>query len=238
MMFLKDSDDRKAGDDMEEIIAKVSRSRLFDGISPEEIKTLLTCISPVRRRYAKQEMIWQEGIQIQTVGLVMCGKVLMLRDDFWGNRSILGEALPGELFGESFACLPEQSAMVSVLAAEESEILFMEMHHIITICPQACTFHNRLIQNLMYILAEKNIMLSRKIDHLSRRTMREKLLAYLSYQAQVQGTSTFEIPFNRQQLADYLSVDRSALSQELGRMKRDGLIDFMRSKFTLYDGMQ
>lgn len=219
---------------MRELAQRVSQSRLFAGMSLSDIESLFHCLSPVVRQYTRQQMIWQEGDHVYTVGLVISGKVLIVRDDFWGNRSILGEAKNGELFGESYACLSEPAITVSVIAEEDSQIAFLQMNRVLTLCGQTCAFHTRLIHNLMYIFAQKNVMLSRKIDHLSRRTMREKLLAYLSYQAQVCGTSTFEIPFNRQQLADYLSVDRSALSQELSRMRRDGLIDFRRSQFTLH----
>lgn len=221
---------------MQDFVSQVSENALFEGIAPQEMEVLMGCLRPIKRNYHKNEVIWQEGDCVHTVGLVAQGKVLILRDDFWGNRSILGEAAAGGLFGESYACAPGQPVTVSVLAVEDSTIVFLEIAQAVAICGQVCTFHLRLIQNLMQILAQKNLMLSRKIDHISRRTIREKLLAYLSYHAQEQGRSTFDIPFNRQELADYLSVDRSALSQELGKMKRDGLVDFTRSHFTLLSG--
>lgn len=221
---------------MQDFVGQISGNALFEGIEPQEMEALMSCLRPVRRSYQKNEVIWQEGDVVHTVGLVAQGKVLILRDDFWGNRSILGEAGVGDLFGESYACAPGQPVTVSVLAVEDSTVIFLEIAQAMAVCGQACTFHLRLIQNLMQILAQKNLMLSRKIDHISRRSTREKLLAYLSYHAQEQGSSTFDIPFNRQELADYLSVDRSALSQELGRMKHDGLVDFTRSHFTLLSG--
>ena len=221
---------------MQDFEGQISKNALFDGIDPQEMRALMGCLRPVKRSYHKNEVIWHEGDRVHTVGLVAEGAVLILRDDFWGNRSILGEAVAGDLFGESYACVPGQPVTVSVLAAEDSTIVFLEIAQALAVCGQACTFHLRLVQNLMQILAQKNLMLSRKIDHISRHSTREKLLAYLSYHAQEKGNSTFDIPFNRQELADYLSVDRSALSQELGRMKRDGLIDFTRSHFTLLSG--
>lgn len=224
------------GGAMQDFVGQISKNALFQGIEPQEMGALMSCLRPVRRSYQKNEVIWQEGDVVHTVGLVVQGKVLILRDDFWGNRSILGEAATGGLFGESYACAPGHPVTVSVLAAEDTVIVFLEIAQAMAVCGHACTFHLRLIQNLMQILAQKNLMLSRKIDHISRRSIREKLLAYLSYHAQEQGSSTFDIPFNRQELADYLSVDRSALSQELGRMKRDGLVEFTRSHFTLLSG--
>lgn len=219
---------------MQDIVAELQRNELFRGISAEDIRTLLDCLHPVRHTYDKDTLIWREGEQTRAAGLVLRGKVLILRDDFWGNRNILGEAGAGDLFGEAYACTPDARLTVSVLAAAACEVLFVEIPQILTACSRVCAFHTRLIQNLMQVLAGKNLMLSRKIDHISRRTTREKLLAYLSDQAEVHGTAAFEIPFNRQQLADYLSVDRSALSQELGKMKRDGLLDCTRSRFTLH----
>ncbi len=221
---------------MQDLVERICGNALFEGIEAQEIETLVGCLRPVQRTYQKNEVIWQEGDRVHTVGLVIEGKVLILRDDFWGNRSILGEAAAGSLFGESYACAPGQPVTVSVLAAEDCTVVFLEIAQALAVCSQACSFHLRMIQNLMQILAQKNLMLSRKIDHISRRTTREKLLAFLSYHAQEQGSATFDIPFNRQELADYLSVDRSALSQELGRMKRDGLVDFTRSHFTLLSG--
>lgn len=221
---------------MQDFVGQMRKNALFRGIEPQEMEALMSCLRPVQRRYQKNEVIWQEGDRVHTVGMVVQGKVLVLRDDFWGNRSILGEAAAGDIFGESYACAPGQPVTVSVLAAEDATVVFLEIAQAMAVCGQACAFHLHLIQNLMQILAQKNLMLSRKIDHISRRTTREKLLAYLSYYAQEQGSSTFDIPFNRQELADYLSVDRSALSQELSKMKRDGLVDFTRSHFTLLSG--
>lgn len=218
---------------MQDLVERICKNALFEGMELQEIETLVGCLRPVQRTYQKNEVIWQEGDHVHTVGLVVEGKVLILRDDFWGNRSILGEAAAGGLFGESYACAPGQPVTVSVLAAEDCTVVFLEIAQALAVCGQACSFHLRMIQNLMQILAQKNLMLSRKIDHISRRSTREKLLAFLSYHAQEQGSATFDIPFNRQELADYLSVDRSALSQELGRMKRDGLVEFTRSHFTL-----
>lgn len=219
---------------MTEMAARLTRNALFAGITPQEIDVLLGCLHPVHRTYRKDDVIWQEGARVHTVGLVLRGRAVILRDDFWGNRSILEEAGTGGLFGEAYACTPGLPLAVSVVAAEECEVLFVEIADALTVCGQACGFHNRLVHNLMHILAEKNLVLSRKIDYLSRRSIREKLLAYLSDQAELHGSPVFDIPFNRQQLADYLAVDRSALSQVLSGMKQEGLLDFRRSRFTLF----
>lgn len=139
----------------------------------------------------------------------------------------------GELFGEAYACMPGESLMVNVEAAEKCRILFLDIGKILNVCTPACSHHNRLIHNLLYIMAKKNLMLTRKIDHMGQRSIREKVMAYLSFESEKQKKKTFGIPFNRQQLADYLAVDRSALSAELSRMKKDGLIEFEKNIFTL-----
>lgn len=123
--------------------------------------------------------------------------------------------------------------MVSVLASERCEILFLEIQRVFTVCSPACGYHSRLIRNLLTIMARKNLMLTRKIDHMSQRTIREKVMAYLSCEAERWGNEAFEIPFNRQQLADYLAVDRSALSAELSRMQKDGLIEYGKNRFRI-----
>lgn len=132
-----------------------------------------------------------------------------------------------------YACMPGESLMVNVEAAEKCRILFLDIGKILNVCTPACSHHNRLIHNLLYIMAKKNLMLTRKIDHMGQRSIREKVMAYLSFESEKQKKKTFGIPFNRQQLADYLAVDRSALSAELSRMKKDGLIEFEKNIFTL-----
>ena len=159
------------------------------------------------------------GETTAAVGLVLSGSVHIIQEDFWGERQILNDCGEGQLFGESYACIQSEPLMVSVIAAEKSEVLFLDINKVMTVCSSACTFHSRLIRNLLSIIAGKNLMLTRKIDHMGRKTIREKVLAYLSFHATKQGSRTFEIPFNRQQLADYLSVDRSALSAELSKMQ-------------------
>ena len=221
---------------MNEILAQLCRAPLFAQLTEADLDNLLTCFAPRQTAYTRHEMIWQEGMRTQSVGLVLNGAVHILRDDFWGNRSILAEVGPGDLFCEAYACLPAQPLTVSVQAAADCTVLFLDLGHTLTVCEKNCAFHQQLIRNLLGVVAEKNLMLARKIDHLSRRSIREKLLAYLSFQAQTHGAAEFTIPFNRQELADYLSVDRSALSQELSRMQREGLVAYQRSRFVLYAG--
>lgn len=123
--------------------------------------------------------------------------------------------------------------MVDVVAAEESQVLFLNVERVLQVCPHTCAHHSKLIRNLLLLSAQKNLNLSRKIFHTASKTIRGRLLSYLSYQARRSGSPSFTVPFNRQQLADYLNVERSALSNELSKMQRDGLLLVERNRFTL-----
>lgn len=212
---------------------QMPESALFQNITKEDAESVLKCMSAVKKQYQKGETIFHAGEKARAMGLIVSGAVEIVRDDYWGNRQIIGTAKPGELFGESYACMPGEVFMITAQASEASVILFLEVGKILTVCSPACEFHNRLIHNLLYILAEKNLMLTRKIDHMGQRNIREKVMAYLSFQAEAHKSGTFEIPFNRQQFADYLAVDRSALSAELSRMQRDGIIEYEKSRFMI-----
>ena len=208
-------------------------SAIFQNITEEDAESVLKCLSAVKKQYKKGETIFHAGEKARAMGLVVSGAVEIVRDDYWGNRQILGKARPGELFGESYACMSDEIFMISAIASEDTEVLFMEVGKILTTCSSACEFHSRLIHNLLYILAGKNLMLTRKIDHMGKRSIREKVMAYLSFQAEMHRSNTFEIPFNRQQFADYLAIDRSALSAELSRMQKDGIIEYEKSRFMI-----
>ncbi len=206
---------------------------LFHGMTPQEIKTLLGCLHPVEKTFQRGGVIYHAGDQIHTIGIVLSGSVSIENDDVWGNKSILDQVGPGQVFAETYACTPGVPLMISVVAVEVSEILFLDIGHVLHVCSSACNFHNQLIQNLLFIASQKNLHLSRRIFHTSSKSIRGRLLSYLSFQAAQQGALSFDIPFKRQQLADYLSVDRSALSNELSKMQRDGLIQVHRNHFTL-----
>ena len=192
---------------------------LFKDVPPEEINVMLQCLGTEERDYDKGETIFHAGDVIHNIGLVLTGRVQIENDDVWGNKSVMESVGPGFAFAESYACLPGEPLMVSAIAAEPSHILFLDTGRVLTTCPSACTHHNRLIQNLLYISSQKNLNLSRRIFHTSSKSIRGRLLSYLSFQASKAGSRDFCIPFNRQQLADYLSIDRSAMSAELGKVK-------------------
>jgi CRP-like cAMP-binding protein len=206
---------------------------LFYGIEAQNLSGLLACIGSTRRSYAKNEMIFNAGDKVTSLGIVLCGNVQIIKEDMFGNRTIISQIGTGELFAEDFSCAQVESLPVSIKSVSDSEILFIYYRRILTTCTSACVFHNRLIENMVGILARKNVVLGQKIDHLSQRTTREKLLSFLSGQAQKAGSNHFIIPYNREELADYLCVERSAMSHELGKMRNEGLLRFKRSEFEL-----
>ncbi len=226
---------------------KLTAVSLFAGMQPEEIEAVLNCFGVQSAQYERGEVIFAAGQKIRQIGIVLSGKVMVERDDYWGNRSILAAVGEGEVFAETYACLSQARSDVNVVAAQHSEVLLLQVQKVLTLCPTACPFHRRILQNLLEVTANKNRLLavngddknrqlSLKLEILSRKTTREKLLAYLSYQAGMApggGKAAFVIPFNRQQLADYLSVDRSAMTVELGKLKKEGLIDFDRNTFRI-----
>ena len=218
---------------MEKYFEAIKRCPIFADISSEEIKEMLNCLQGKKESYEKGSCILQIGDKLEAVGLLLSGKGMIVQEDFWGNRNILSEILPGHIFGEAFACSPGSVLNVSVFAEKESEVLWLSVGRILTTCPTACPHHSRMIRNLLSDLAEKNLRLNEKLTHMGQRKTREKLMSYLSSQAQKSGKSQFEIPFNRQQLADYLSVERSAMSLELSKLKSEGIIDFDKNSFKL-----
>lgn len=218
---------------MKNYLIQIKKSRLFAGIDAQELEAMLGCLSATVRHYKKGDYIIRSGDSVSSVGLVISGGVHIQREDFWGNRTILSEVSESGLFGESYACAPGKPAPINAVAAQNSTIMFLDVRRIITTCPSACAFHARLIQNLITVLAFKNIMLTDKIEHISQRSTREKLLSYLSEQAQAAGSSSFDISFNRQQLADYLCVDRSAMSNALGQLRDEGVLNLNKAHFEL-----
>jgi CRP-like cAMP-binding protein len=214
----------------------LKKTSLFRGTSEEELPTLLDCLAPTTREYAKNELILRQGEDVSAVGLVLSGRAQVIEEDFWGNRSILADAWPGDLFAEAYAFLPGERLRVSVVAAEPTSVMLLDAKRMLEVCSSACRFHTRLVQNVLAESARKNLALTRKVSHMSKRSTREKLLSYLSGQALGAGSDAFEIPFNRQQLADYLCVDRSAMSSELCKMRDEGLLVFDKNRFQLKEG--
>lgn len=218
---------------MKEYVSVLTTTRLFAGISGEEVVGMLDCLSAKTRAYKKDEYIFRQGDKVNFIPILVKGKIHIRRDDFWGNRSIVNIIEAGEMFGEAYVP-PESGAILNdVVALEDCAVIFFDLQKILTACPSACRFHKTLIQNLFFVISEKNRKLIQKLGHMSKRSTREKLVSYLSEEAKKQNSSSITIPFNRQQLADFLSVDRSAMSNELCKMRDDGLLVFQKNKFTL-----
>ena len=219
---------------MKKYLKILKKSQLFSGVAKDEIEAMLDCLSAELRTYQKGSYVLHQGEYLHHITVLVAGSLLIQKDDFWGNRSIVNKINVGEMFGEAYVAPGSEALLNDVIATEDSAIIFFDVPKILTTCSSACRFHAMVIQNLFYAISVKNRSLVQKLGHMSRRTTREKLLSYLSEQAKKQGTSSFEIPFNRQQLADFLSVDRSAMSNELCKLRDEGLLSFERNRFQLY----
>ena len=218
---------------MKNLLDIIKMVELFKGIEESELPQLLKCLSVKKAFYEKGQTIFFSGETINRFGIVVSGQVQIVQDDYFGNRSILAIIDKGHLFGESFAFAKSKALPVSVITTTESEVLFIDCSRLVSQCANVCSFHSRLIQNMLNIISMKNILLTEKIEFTSKRTTREKLLSYLSAEAKKSGTSPFYIPFNRQELADYLSVERSAMSAELSKLRDDGVLKYNKNKFEL-----
>ena len=221
---------------MEEL-SRLSLS-LFQGITEEEMKTLLTCLGAERRQVVRGEQIYRTGDVITSLGIVLSGRMLIETSDLWGNTTVLDSVEPGQLFAETYACVPGEPLLVDVVAAVPGEVLFLTLNRVLQVCAKGCNAHSQFIRNLLLLLARKNLNLSRKIFYTAPKTIRERVLSYLLDQTVRWGSRSITIPFNRQQLANYLNVDRSALSNELSKLQREGLLKVERSHFTLLCGRE
>lgn len=218
---------------MEKYISILKNTKLFAGVGEDEIEAMLVCLGARLRTYRKGEYVLRQGTYINDITVLVDGKLHIQREDYWGNRSILGQISDGEIFGEAYVAPESGTLLNDVVAVEDSAVIFFDVKRIITTCSNACRFHSLVVQNLFFVISEKNRKLVQKIGHMSKRTTREKLISYLSDEANKQRSSSFDIPFNRQQLADFLSVDRSAMSNELAKMRDEGMIRFEKNHFTL-----
>ena len=218
---------------MKQYLAVLQRCGLFAGIAEEQLFTMLSCLGAVLRSYDKNQPVLSEGDAPGRIGVVLTGAVQIVRVDYNGNRSILTELLPGQMFGESFACADIPKIPVSVTATENSEVLLLDAKHILHVCSNSCGFHNQLIYNLMKLVATKNLILNQKLEIMSKRSTREKLMTYLMLQAKQQGDNSFTVLFDRQELADYLEVDRSGLSSEISKLRKEGVLECKKNHFTL-----
>jgi CRP-like cAMP-binding protein len=218
---------------LEKFFPLLQTAPLFAGIGSSDFEAMMTCLDARTQLCNKNETVFFEGDLVTDIGLLLKGRIHLIKGDVWGNCSIVAEIAPPDMFAEAVVCSGYGKIPVSVITKENSEILFIDYRKIVTSCSSSCAFHSKLIRNMIGILANKNILLSTKIQHITKRSIKEKLLSYLLEIAKQKSSKEFDIPFNRQELADYLSVERSALSSEMSKLKTDQIIDFRKNHFKL-----
>ena len=218
---------------MKKYLEILKKCPLFFGIEDEKLLLMLNCLGARVVSFDKKYTIFAEGTPAKYVGVLLSGSAQIIQIDFYGNRSILSEISPSEVFAEAFACAEVGTIPVTVIANESCEVMLINSDHILHTCSNNCDFHQQLIFNLMKDLAVKTLMFHQKIEVTSKRTTREKLMTYLMLQAKKAGSDSFEIPFDRQELADYLEVDRSGLSVEIGKLRQEGVIENRKNHFKL-----
>ncbi len=221
---------------MKKYINVLKRTQMFAGVGDDEIVAMLSCLGARLNTYKKGEYVLRQGEHLSDITVLVAGNLYIQNDDYWGNRSILGQVAVGETFGEAYVAPDSGPLLNDVVAIEDSAVIFFDVNRILTTCCSACRFHTMVVQNMFFTISEKNRKLVQKLGHMSKRSTREKLISYLSEQTKKHNSAKFTIPFNRQQLADFLSVDRSAMSNELCKMRDEGLLEFEKNQFRLLQG--
>ena len=210
---------------MKDFFEILSKCPLFDGIEQSDLNAMIACLNGKTINVPKGSPVFLEGTPARFLGVVLSGTVQVIREDYYGNRSIMTCLQPGELFAEVFSFAGLETMPVSVIAVKDSEVLLLDCRRVLTSCSNSCHFHNRLMKNLLQGMAQKNLALSQKIRYMSQKSTKEKLMAYFLDQAKQHGSTEFVIPYDRQALADYLGVERSAMSAEISKLKNSGRID-------------
>lgn len=218
---------------MKKYLEILKKCALFHAINDEDILRMLECMNAKVETFDKKYTVFSEGTPAKYIGIVLSGEAQIIQIDYYGNRSILGNIEPSDVFAEAFACAEMDSVPVTVIANEPSEIMLIDSSHILHTCQNNCFFHQQLIYNLMKDLATKVILFYQKIEIASKRTTKDKLMCYLMIQVKKSGSNSFTIPFNRQELADYLEVDRSGLCVEISKLKNEGIINCRKNYFEL-----
>lgn len=211
----------------------LSETKLFSGIKAEEIKEALDCLSAYEKSFKKGEIIYRTGQTVTDMGLVEEGSVNITVNLYWGSSIILGNIEKGKIFAETYAAVSGKEMLCDAVAAEDCRVLFINVGKLLNVCKSTCGFHQKIIHNLLRISAMKNLNLSARMLHTAPKTIRGRLISYFSQMAAETGSREFTIPFSRQELADYIGVDRSALSAELSKMQKDGILTYRKNKFKL-----
>lgn len=218
---------------MEKYFEIMEKCPLFKDVQRDDISGLLKCLEVKIKEYRKGENVFLQGDKVDFFGVVLEGSIQIIRNDYYGNRSIVTAAMPSQLFAETFAFAKVYAVPLSAWASDDSTVMLINPEKVIGQCSRACAFHSSLISNLIKVMASKNLEINRKLEIISKRTTRDKLMTYLFLTSQETGAKRFTIPFNRQELADYLEVDRSGLSAEIGKLKKEGKLLCHRSEFTV-----
>ncbi len=218
---------------MQKYLPILKRSFLFSDIDDDPLLAMLHCLNVHLSYYKQGEFLFHSGDKITKIGLVLEGSIQLEREDLNGNRTILDKILPGQSFGEALVCAGIKYLPTAIVARGDCTIMYMDYEKILQTCSNACSFHTHLIQNMITVLAKRNVKLNNKLNFLSKRRTREKLLTYLETQAIIQKQNPFTITFNRQELADYLCVERSAMCAELSKLQTEGLIKYKKNTFQL-----
>ena len=217
---------------MNECISKLNKCLLFNGIKAEELTALMGCMQSKVIEFDKNKTVMQEGKVFDKLGILLEGNLQVVQYDYLGNRTIISTVEPLQIFGEAFSYVKTKFPM-NVETTEKSKVLFLISDRISNPCPNGCVFHKQLINNLLHILAHKNVNLTQKIECMSKRTTKEKLLTFLTLESIKQNSKEFYISYDRQSLADYLGVERSAMSAELSKLRKDGIIECEKNWFKL-----
>ena len=218
---------------MKNFSSALEKCPLFEGVSLSELTGLIGCLGAKKIFAEKGQTVFREGDAATQIGIVLSGAVQLERQDYYGNRSIVAYIGPGQLFGESYAFAGVELLPISAVADEPSWLLLIDARRICVSCANACAFHNRIIYNMLRLVARTNLVYDQKIQVTSKRTTREKLMAYLMNQMKLQNSNSFTIPYDRQELADYLEVDRSGLSAEISKLRKEGILESEKNNFCL-----
>ncbi len=214
-----------------DMFSLLQNNRLFLDIKESDIPGMLKCLGSRKQSYPKEDFIFLAGQSAPAVGILITGKAQVIKENMLGDSMIIGNLEAGDMFGETFACMGQKVMPVSVIALEPCEVLLLDVARIVHTCQSACPFHQQLVTNLLRIMAQKNAMLNRKMSFITHKTIRSRLEAYFYDQMEQSGSYRFAVPFNRNELADYLCVDRSAMCRELSRMKEEGVLDYSGKSF-------
>lgn len=213
-------------------LEEIKKAQLFWGMEDEDIKSLIKCLNAVIKKYKKGSYILSAGEPVDYVGIILEGQAGITKDDADGGRSVIAQLMPSDHFAETLCCAGVKISPVNVIAQTEAVAIQLDFKRILTTCPNTCRFHSQLIENMLMVLASKNLYLQERTEYLSQKSIRGKVMKYL-YNAAKGSNRSFSIPYSREQLADYLSIDRSALSRELSKMKDEKIIDYWKSEFKI-----